>query len=117
VIGIGRLDVQVHRGDRVEGFVADGSDPAELDRLLNECVADGTLEGLACAPSCRSGGAGGGRPCHPDRLGDAGASAPLGRVLINAQMSGFGDEAEILCSTRALSVRSSEAGPRDGSVV
>src|SRR5262245_38168135 len=28
----------------------------------------------------------------------------LGRVLINAQMSDFGDEAEILCSTRALPV-------------
>jgi hypothetical protein len=28
----------------------------------------------------------------------------LGRVLINAQMSGFGGEAEILCSTRALPV-------------
>jgi len=28
----------------------------------------------------------------------------LGRVLINAQMSGFEDEAEILCSTRALPV-------------
>src|SRR5262249_47293218 len=27
-----------------------------------------------------------------------------GRVLINAQMSGFGGEAEILCSTRALLV-------------
>jgi hypothetical protein len=26
----------------------------------------------------------------------------LGRVLINAQMSGVGSEAEILCSTRAL---------------
>ena len=31
-------------------------------------------------------------------------SAALGRALINAQMSGFGGEAEILCSTRALSV-------------
>jgi hypothetical protein len=28
----------------------------------------------------------------------------LGRVLINAQMSGFGGEAPILCSTRALPV-------------
>jgi hypothetical protein len=28
----------------------------------------------------------------------------LGRVLINAQKSGFGGEAEILCSTRALPV-------------
>jgi hypothetical protein len=28
----------------------------------------------------------------------------LGRLLINAQMSGFGDGAEILCSTRALPV-------------
>jgi len=35
--------------ERVEDFIANGSDPAELDRLLNECVADGTLEGLACA--------------------------------------------------------------------
>ena len=30
------------------------------------------------------------------------AKVVLGRVLINVQMSGFGDEAEILCSTRAL---------------
>jgi hypothetical protein len=37
----------------------------------------------------------------PDILQPA---ACLGRVLINAQMSGFGDEAEILCSTRALPV-------------
>ena len=28
----------------------------------------------------------------------------IGRVLSNAQMSGFGDEAEISCSTRALPV-------------
>ena len=28
----------------------------------------------------------------------------LGRVLINVRMSGFGGEAEILCSTRALPV-------------
>jgi len=28
----------------------------------------------------------------------------LGRVLINAQMSGYGDEAKSLCSTRALPV-------------
>ena len=34
------------------------------------------------------------------------------RVVINVQMSGFGDEAEILCSTRALPVltRLGEAG-------
>jgi hypothetical protein len=32
------------------------------------------------------------------------ASAPTRALLINAQMSGFGDEAEILCSTRALPV-------------
>jgi hypothetical protein len=35
--------------ERIENFVANGSDAAELDTLLNECVADGTLEGLACA--------------------------------------------------------------------
>jgi Shedu protein SduA, C-terminal len=35
--------------ERVEDFIANGSDAAELDALLNECVADGTLEGLACA--------------------------------------------------------------------
>src|SRR5262249_44250964 len=32
------------------------------------------------------------------------SSLPKGRVLIDAQMSAFGDEAEILCSTRALPV-------------
>src|SRR5262245_8530162 len=32
------------------------------------------------------------------------AECSYGLVLINAQMSGFGDEAEILCSTRALPV-------------
>ena len=31
-------------------------------------------------------------------------SPTLGRVLINVQMSGFGGEAEILCSIRALPV-------------
>ena len=34
-----------------------------------------------------------------------GLGTDLGRVLINAQMSGFGGEAEFLCSTRALPVR------------
>jgi len=33
----------------VEDFVANRGDPAELDTLLKECVADGSLEGLACA--------------------------------------------------------------------
>jgi len=39
--------------------------------------------------------------------------------IINAQMSGFGDEAEILCSTRALPVLTQAVlavafdGPRD----
>src|SRR5262249_24958066 len=37
---------------------------------------------------------------HPADTGAAGR----GRVLINAQMSAFGGEAEILCSTRALPV-------------
>jgi ABC-type uncharacterized transport system substrate-binding protein len=35
---------------------------------------------------------------------EARAPGELGRVLINAQMLGFGGEAEILCSTRALPV-------------
>jgi hypothetical protein len=35
--------------ERVEEFVANRGHPAELHTLLNECVADGTLEGLACA--------------------------------------------------------------------
>jgi hypothetical protein len=35
--------------ERVEDFVANRGDPAELDTLLKECVADGSLEGLACA--------------------------------------------------------------------
>jgi hypothetical protein len=39
-----------------------------------------------------------------ERLARIRALRTLGRVLINAQMSGFEDEAEILCSTRALPV-------------
>jgi hypothetical protein len=34
--------------ERVEDFIAKRRDPAELHMLLNECVADGTVEGLAC---------------------------------------------------------------------
>src|SRR5262249_51556182 len=43
-------------------------------------------------------------PHSPRRGETAGSAQLLARVLINAQMSGFGDEAEILCSTRALPV-------------
>src|SRR5262249_56426571 len=39
------------------------------------------------------------------------AKVVLGRVLINVQMSGFGDEAEILSSTRALPVVTPMYGP------
>jgi hypothetical protein len=35
--------------DRVEDFIASGSCPDEFYGLLSQCVADGTLEGLACA--------------------------------------------------------------------
>src|SRR5262249_48103754 len=46
------------------------------------------------------------------RRGEAAGSAQLlARVLINAQMSGFGGEAEILCSTRALPVLTQMYGP------
>ena len=34
--------------ERVEQFISTGVDPHELHVLLNECVADGTVEGLAC---------------------------------------------------------------------
>src|SRR5215475_11817916 len=44
----------------------------------------------------------------PDRAAPGVATCAMGpaarRVLINAHMSGFGGEAEILCSTRALPV-------------
>ena len=40
----------------------------------------------------------------PDEHLSVCAGPQLERVLINAQMSGFGGEAEILCSTRALPV-------------
>src|SRR5262249_21973217 len=39
------------------------------------------------------------------------AAEGLGRVLINVQMSGFADEAEILSSTRALPVVTTMYGP------
>jgi hypothetical protein len=34
--------------ERVEDFVLNRGDPRKLHMLLNECVADGTVEGLAC---------------------------------------------------------------------
>ena len=43
-------------------------------------------------------------PLMPDEHLSVCAGPQLERVLINAQMSGFGGEAEILCSTRALPV-------------
>ena len=45
---------------------------------------------------------------------DVGLGGRLGVILLNAQMSGFGGEAEILCSTRALPVLT-RTGPHAGS--